>query len=162
MRFSSSNPYIPKLTGFRFAISDSSNTPDSEDTLYQCYNAPEEWNRDLFQYRHIFSFGVLLIYMFGEGEKQPFSEQDDISRYFVKRAKNGCELKCDMLETIQDANIRKLAAQCISIKPEKRGTARDVQQRMLDFNSYLTQTTLPNEPSEIVIQDGLPDGMRFV
>ena len=99
------------------------------------YKAPDLVQGELSGAVDVFSFGGVLVYLFGEDHLHPFDEFDDytVGLKMLDCQRNGEELRVPELQSIESTEIRKIATECLSIRSAARPTAQDLLDRFSEM-----------------------------
>ena len=99
------------------------------------YKAPENGLEELSGAIDVFAFGGVLVYLFGEDHVHPFDDLDDdaIMKRMMYCYKEKVPLNVPELDTIEMAEIRETATECMSTNAGSRPTARVLLDRFSDM-----------------------------
>ena len=119
--------FVAKLTDFGLSKSKFSKKSKS-DAGTPAYQPPEYGQEELDGSVDVFAFGGVLVYLFGDEHVHPFENLNDgaITRRMVHCYAQNVPLDVPELQTIEDAEIRDIATQCLSTQSASRPTAREL------------------------------------
>ena len=114
-----------KITDFGLSKSALSKQSKSSGEGTAAYKAPEE---DVSSALDMFSFGGLLVFMFGEHHKHPFTGLGDhqINKRMIKFEMSNQDVEVPELEEVGDEYFQDCARKCFRLDPSKRPTAQQL------------------------------------
>ena len=121
------------------------------------YKCPEYGSDEVCDAVDMFSFGGVLVYLFGEEHAHPFEGKDDdeIHRMMVACHQHNVALNIPELETIREQKIREIAAECLNADAGLRPSAGDLLDRFSELCELSKEIQKDNAAEDAVFTIGM-------